>query len=113
MQLVPIYMNIGMINKLLKYFGLYHFLVPIKLFKRFNGNHHGKRRCCSSDIGYFLPVIMGWKQRRALPTNTYSNSNKNYQVKGGKPALITVMCFGALIVITQVMQIAGAIPKVG
>ena len=64
-------------------------------------------------LAIFLPVIMVWKQRGASPTNTCSDSNKNYQVKGGKPALITVMCFGAVIVIAQVLQVAGVIPKVG
>ncbi len=64
-------------------------------------------------LAIFLPVIMVWKQRGASPKNTSSDSNKNYQVKGGKSALITVMCCGVLIIIAQIMQVAGVIPKVG
>jgi hypothetical protein len=56
---------------------------------------------------------MVWKQRGASPKNSSSDSNKNYQVKGGKPALISVMCCGVLIIIAQIMQVAGVIPLVG
>ncbi len=59
-------------------------------------------------LAIFLPVVMVWKQRAMVITD-----KPNYQVRGGKGALVTVALFGVFIISAQFLQMAGVIPAVG
>ncbi|MGF1698922.1 tyrosine transporter TyrP [Photobacterium makurazakiensis] len=59
-------------------------------------------------LAIFLPVAMVTVQRKQRPTN-----ESEYQVSGGKPALIAATSAGVLIISAQFLQMAGLIPAIG
>ncbi|MGF1679861.1 tyrosine transporter TyrP [Photobacterium minamisatsumaniensis] len=58
-------------------------------------------------LAIFLPVAMVTVQRKQRPTN-----ESEYQVSGGKPALIAATAAGFLIISAQFLQMAGLIPAI-
>ncbi|EPT9248010.1 aromatic amino acid transport family protein [Photobacterium damselae] len=63
-------------------------------------------------LAIFLPVAMVWQQRKQKATSTQKNTS-DYQVMGGKLSLITVIVIGVIIILSQLLQIVGIIPKLG
>ncbi|EEZ41346.1 TPA: aromatic amino acid transport family protein [Photobacterium damselae] len=63
-------------------------------------------------LAIFLPVAMVWQQRKQKATSTQENTS-DYQVMGGKLSLITVIVIGVIIILSQLLQIVGIIPKLG
>lgn len=63
-------------------------------------------------LAIFLPVAMVWQQRKQKATSTKENTS-DYQVMGGKLSLITVIVIGVIIILSQLLQIVGIIPKLG
>jgi tyrosine-specific transport protein len=66
-------------------------------------------------LAIFLPVLMVWKQRNIVNQNQNQSSEKTaelYQVKGGKPALITAAMLGVFIIGSQFMQMLGFVPTI-
>ncbi|HIF9328870.1 TPA: aromatic amino acid transport family protein [Photobacterium damselae] len=63
-------------------------------------------------LAIFLPVAMVWQQRKQKATSTQENTS-DYQVMGGKFSLITVIVIGVIIILSQLLQIVGIIPKLG
>lgn len=60
-------------------------------------------------LAIFLPVIMVWKQRAMVST---ASDKPNYQVRGGKGALVTVALFGVFIISAQFLQMFGVVPTI-
>jgi len=52
-------------------------------------------------LAIFLPVAMVWQQRKQKATSTQ------------KLSLITVIVIGVIIILSQLLQIVGIIPKLG
>jgi tyrosine-specific transport protein len=64
-------------------------------------------------LAIFLPVLMVWKQRNIVNQNQSSEQTAElYQVKGGKPALITAALLGVFIIGSQFMQMLGFVPTI-
>ncbi|HGO5294009.1 aromatic amino acid transporter [Photobacterium damselae subsp. damselae] len=63
-------------------------------------------------LAIFLPVAMVWQQRKQKATSTQENTS-DYQVMGGKLSLITIIVIGVIIILSQLLQIVGIIPKLG
>ncbi|TLS70393.1 aromatic amino acid transport family protein [Photobacterium damselae] len=63
-------------------------------------------------LAIFLPVAMVWQQRKQKATSTQKNTS-DYQVMGGKLSLITVIVIGVIIILSQLLQMIGIIPKLG
>ncbi|MCA0949005.1 aromatic amino acid transport family protein [Shewanella chilikensis] len=58
-------------------------------------------------LAVFLPVAMVWKQRcQPMPAGSY-------RVGGGKPALVLAALCGVVIILSQLLQMAGILTKVG
>ncbi len=58
-------------------------------------------------LAVFLPVAMVWKQRSQLM------SEDSYRVGGGKAALMLAALCGVVIILSQLLQMAGILTKVG
>ncbi|AWK82197.1 tyrosine transporter TyrP [Photobacterium damselae] len=63
-------------------------------------------------LAIFLPVAMVWQQRK-LQVNLTQKNSTHYRVIGGKPALIAVIVIGIIIILSQLLQMIGVIPKLG
>ncbi|GHA94211.1 aromatic amino acid transport family protein [Shewanella indica] len=58
-------------------------------------------------LAVFLPVAMVWKQRlQPMPAGSY-------RVAGGKPALMLAALCGVVIILSQLLQMAGILTKIG
>ncbi|HIF9066425.1 TPA: aromatic amino acid transport family protein [Photobacterium damselae] len=63
-------------------------------------------------LAIFLPVAMVWQQRK-LQVNLTQKNSTHYRVIGGKSALIAVIVIGIIIILSQLLQMIGVIPKLG
>ncbi|TLS76123.1 amino acid permease [Photobacterium damselae subsp. damselae] len=63
-------------------------------------------------LAIFLPAAMVWQQRKQKATSTQENTS-DYQVMGGKFSLIIVVVIGVIIILSQLLQMIGIIPKLG
>ncbi|MCG9777999.1 tyrosine transporter TyrP [Photobacterium damselae] len=63
-------------------------------------------------LAIFLPAAMVWQQRKQKATSTQENTS-DYQVMGGKLSLIIVVVIGVIIILSQLLQMIGIIPKLG
>ncbi|HIF9210818.1 TPA: aromatic amino acid transport family protein [Photobacterium damselae] len=63
-------------------------------------------------LAIFLPVAMVWQQRK-LQVNLTQKNSTHYRVIGGKLALIAVIVIGIIIILSQLLQMIGVIPKLG
>ncbi|BBC39180.1 tyrosine transporter TyrP [Photobacterium damselae subsp. piscicida] len=63
-------------------------------------------------LAIFLPAAMVWQQRKQKATSTQENAS-DYQVMGGKLSLIIVVVIGVIIILSQLLQMIGIIPKLG
>ncbi len=63
-------------------------------------------------LAIFLPAAMVWQQRKQKATSNQENTS-DYQVMGGKFSLIIVVVIGVIIILSQLLQMIGIIPKLG
>ncbi|UKA05370.1 tyrosine transporter TyrP [Photobacterium damselae subsp. damselae] len=63
-------------------------------------------------LAIFLPAAMVWQQRKQKATSIQENTS-DYQVMGGKFSLIIVVVIGVIIILSQLLQMIGIIPKLG